>query len=214
MKTWRLLLMGVCAGLCLCAVSWAEDAPVPEAAAELPAPPPDIALDTEAKPERKACCDFLKFDKAMWRLEVTGAAGLHTNKRNRRDDWMGTITVEYEIPVTGRLTAGLRLLPILVYEQHKDKTVFAAGIGTVLRYYIMKDEYRGFYLETEAHPMGNYPRIRGNSSHFNFLTGVGMGYKCKKDFHTSLKFEHISNANIGRRNEGTNMISIGMGYTF
>ena len=213
MKT-RWIVTGLCMVVGLCAAAWAEDAAPEETSAQVPAPPPDIASDTQSQQEKRGIHKVLRFEDAMWRVEITGAAGLHTNKRNRKDDWMGTITVEYEVPVTGRLTAGLRLLPLLVYEQHKDKTVFAAGVGTVLRFYVLKNEYRGFYAEAEAHPMGNYPRIRGNSSHFNFLTGVGVGYKCKKNFHSSLKFEHISNANIGRRNEGTNMLSLGVGYSF
>ena len=53
-----------------------------------------------------------------------------------------------------------------------------------------------------------------SGSRFYFLTGIGVGYKCSQSWHTVLKWEHISNANLGEHNSGVDVVTLGMGYTF
>ena len=54
----------------------------------------------------------------------------------------------------------------------------------------------------------------GNSSNVNFLIGLGLGYKFKSNWHTVLKYEHVSNSSLGERNAGANSLGFGFGYSF
>jgi len=155
----------------------------------------------------------LRFKEGMWRVEVTGGAGLHSGTEDRTGDRQLTATVEYEIPTFEHVTLGLRLLPALLYDQDEGDTVFGAGVGMSTRLYLKKD-YRGLYAEAEGHMFGNIGDIEANSSNINFLIGFGVGYAFKNNWHTVLKYEHISNASIGDENAGANTIGIGIGYRF
>ena len=151
-----------------------------------------------------------------WRVELAGGTGIHSGGSDRSGDYMLRATVEYEIPATSRCTLGLRLLPLFVYEQDErdEDMVWGAGVGLGARIYTVADEYRGFFAEVGAHALGHKHRIADNSSSINFLTGVGVGYKCKAGWHTVARWEHISNANLGRNNAGANLVSLGVGFTF
>lgn len=151
-----------------------------------------------------------------WRLELTGGPGIYSGGNDRSHDYMLRGSVEYEVPAGSRCTLGLRLLPLFVYEQHErnEDTVWGAGLGVGARIYSVADEYRGLFAEIGAHALGHVHRITGNSSNINFMTGAGLGYKCKAGWHAVIRWEHISNANLGRNNAGANLITLGVGYTF
>ncbi len=169
-----------------------------------------VAMITLPVAAEAAWCD------GKWRVELTGGTGIHSGGSDRSGDYMLRAAVEYEIPATARCTLGLRLLPLFVYEQNErdEDTVWGAGAGVAARIYSVADEHRGFFAELGAHALGHKRRIADNSSNINFLTGVGVGYKCKAGWHTVARWEHISNANLGRDNAGANLVSLGVGFTF
>lgn len=175
----------------------------------------------------------VQFNEGHWRLELSGGLGIDSGSEDRSGDVLIQGSAEYEFPATRRLTLGLRLLPIMVYTQddeskdhrwhdwwhHEDRpddgdTVVGAGFGFTTRVYQKAEEYRGLFFEVEAMALLHGGEFDGNNSNFNFLTGAGIGYKFKNDWHTVLKYEHISNAGIGEHNRGTNLISLGVGYSF
>jgi opacity protein-like surface antigen len=175
----------------------------------------------------------VRFKEGHWRLELSGGLGLDSGSEDRQGDVLIQGSAEYEFPATKRLTLGLRLLPIMVYTQDDESdghhhhhwfdddgrpdagdTVVGGGFGFTTRIYQKAEEYRGLFFEVEGLALLHGGELDGNSSNFNFLTGAGLGYKFKNDWHTVLKFEHISNAGIGEHNRGTNVVSLGVGYSF
>ncbi|NLV44822.1 MAG: acyloxyacyl hydrolase [Candidatus Hydrogenedentes bacterium] len=154
------------------------------------------------------------FENGSWRLELSGGPGFTVGGRDREGDYLLKGTVEYEIPTTPHLSLGLRILPLFVYGQDDGDTVYGGGGGVSARLYAVKSEYRGLFAEGSAHIIGHENRIAGNSSNLNFLTGLGVGYKFAKGWHTVLKWEHISNAGLGEANSGADTVTLGFGYTF
>ncbi len=120
------------------------------------------------------------------------------------------------MPATPHLTLGLRVLPCFIYEQSgRDKdTVWGAGAGVGGRLYASASEYRGLFGEVNFHALGHEHRFAGNGSNLNFLTGLGIGYKFVEGWHTVVKWEHISNANLDEDNSGVDTVVLGVGYTF
>lgn len=64
MKT-RWIVTGLCMVVGLCAAAWAEDAAPEETSAQVPAPPPDIASDTQSQQEKRGIHKVLRFEDAM-----------------------------------------------------------------------------------------------------------------------------------------------------
>jgi len=158
----------------------------------------------------------LRFDEGMWRLEVSGAKGLYSGRRSRQNDTQFVAELEYEVPASPRATLGLRLLPLLVYDQNdrNHDTIWGAGAGIGLRYYLQRDTYRGLYGEADGAIIGHSGKIDGNSGSFNFLVGFGVGYQFNNNWHTAIKWRHISNASTASRNAGANTIGLAIGYRF
>lgn len=157
----------------------------------------------------------LQWSEGSWRLELSGGAGLSTGS-DRTGDWLLKGTVEYEVPATSHLTLGLRMIPLFIYDQEwRDAdTVWGAGVGLGGRLYFSGAEYKGLFTELNVHVIGHDNYIVGNSSNINFLTGFGLGYKFASNWHAALRWEHISNANLASHNAGSDMITLGIGYTF
>jgi len=158
----------------------------------------------------------LQWKDGRWQLELSGSAGIDSGGSDRSGDYMLRAMVEYEVPFSSHCALGLRALPLFVYEQDEEceETVWGAGAGLGLRLYSVADEYRGWFAEAGAHAIGHKNQIADNNSNINFLTGVGVGYKCKAGWHSVLRFEHISNANLGSDNSGVNVLSLGVGFAF
>jgi hypothetical protein len=156
----------------------------------------------------------MQFSQGWWKAEVTGGLGLDITTIDRGGDILGTIVVEYEFPAGSRFTLGLRLIPLLLYEQDEDETIWGGGFGVASRYYFREREYRGWYIELEGHSIVHEKKISANTSNFNFLIGGGLGYRFRNDWHGAVKFEHISNGGLGTRNQATNTISFALGYSF
>lgn len=155
----------------------------------------------------------IRFKDGHWRLELSGAVGVH-QRRDRTGDRMVTGIVEYEFPATARATLGLRLLPLFVYDEDDDDTILGAGFGVGARLYQKKNEYRGLFAEVEANTLIHESRIERNSSNIDFLIGFGVGYQFKSDWHAVAQYRHISNAGLEDKNSGANALGIGIGYRF
>ena len=106
------------------------------------------------------------------------------------------------------------MMPLLVYTQKDDATVWGGGAGLTLRLYQVPEERRGLFGEVQANVIGHEYRFEGNGSNLNFLSGAGIGYQFRTRWHAVLKCAHISNANIDEDNAETNVIGLGIGYSF
>jgi len=171
-----------------------------------------------------------RFQDGAWRAELTTSFGVHSGSQDRDGDLMFVGTLEYEIPTTPRTTLGLRLMPLLVYVQDNDNpwrlrnwrerpsgdgsTVFGGGGGLSFRVYPKPEAYQGLFFEVSSVVFGHKERFNGNNSNVNFLSAGGVGYKFRNNIHAVLKYEHISNAGLGKQNRGVNTLGIGLGYTF
>jgi len=173
----------------------------------------------------------LRLDEGMWRVELNSDFGVHQGSRDRSGDFSVNGIVEYEIPATSRATLGLRLMPLFVYNQDEEKdyrvfrsvfkdegydgdTVWGGGVGVAGRIYQVKDEYRGWYGEASVTALVHSNEFVGNSSNLNFITGLGVGYQFKADWHVQMHYQHISNASLGSDNSGANALGLGIGYRF
>ncbi|MCK5861018.1 MAG: acyloxyacyl hydrolase [Candidatus Hydrogenedentes bacterium] len=155
----------------------------------------------------------LQWCDGKWQIELSGSIGIDSGKVDRSGDYMLRAMVDYEVPFADHVTLGLRALPLFVYEQDED-TVWGGGLGLGLRCYSVANEYRGWFVEAAAYALGHKNHFEGNSANINFLTGFGVGYKCKENWSGVLRWEHISNANISKHNSGVNLFSLGVGYAF
>lgn len=157
-----------------------------------------------------------RFRDGHWRLELSNTAGFREGGHERQGDVLTNLIAEYEVPLSGRFTVGLRLLPIFLYSQgsSSDSPFYGAGFGVASRVYRVKNERRGLFAEIEGHVIAHKNKLRGNSGGVNFLVGAGIGYKFKSDWHTVLKIEHLSNAGLAKHNKGVNLLGLGFGYTF
>jgi hypothetical protein len=159
--------------------------------------------------------DQCGFKEGRWRVEVSGALGYDSGKRDRQGDSVITGNIEYEWPVYARCTLGLRAYPLFVYNQDdSDPTVWGGGVGVVGRIYQKKDERRGFFVEGGVAVLGHDEHIRGNSSSINFLPEAGVGYQFKNDWHVTLQVQHISNAHLASDNAGANSVGLAVGFSF
>ena len=163
---------------------------------------------------------FDDFDQGNWRFESTVGSGLSSgDDSDRKGDYHFAGSFEYEWPVyKSHRKVGIRGYPALVYYQDRnDKgdndTIFAAGVGVVVRWYRFKT-YKGGYLEIGVTPIWNSKLFRHNASHYNALTEFGLGYKFDTNWHAALKFQHISNGRTRSPNKGTNALALCLGYTF
>ncbi|HNR31226.1 MAG TPA: acyloxyacyl hydrolase [Candidatus Hydrogenedentes bacterium] len=156
----------------------------------------------------------VKFDEGRWRLELSGARGIHSGSTDREGDTLVTGSVEYEFPASARTTLGLRLLPLFIYDQDDYETVVGGGFGLSGRLYQHAAEYRGWFGELGVSALAHDGKIRRNSSNVNFLTGVGVGYQFKSNWHATLRYEHLSNAGLGDHNAGVNTVGLAFGFTF
>ncbi|NLO33999.1 MAG: acyloxyacyl hydrolase [Candidatus Hydrogenedentes bacterium] len=154
------------------------------------------------------------WDEGRWQLELSGGPGISTGSRDRGGDVLLKGSLEYEIPTLPRLTVGLRMLPVFVYWQDVGSTVYGGGAGLGLRLYAKPSVYRGLFAEANVHALAHKNQIKGNGSNINFLTGVGVGYRFSKNWHTVIRYEHISNAGLDSHNSGADCIILGFGYTF
>ena len=104
------------------------------------------------------------------------------------------------------------------YGDGKDK-VPAAGVSLLIRrqFRSEKDPGRPF-IEISSGPMWASERVPAATSHFNFISQLGLGYAFHADRPVSWvigwRFAHISNGGYGRLNSGLNINSIMIGTQF
>ena len=176
----------------------------------------DSAPDEEATPpsDPEEEQRHSRFFDGHWRAELSGATDFPLGPTGNTGDILTFLSIEYEFPITPYGTFGLRGVPLLYYGQRGQDNVIGMGLGITARFYHVKNEYRGFFLEGEGHLLVHAERFERNDSSVNFLTGLGAGYKFKNDWHVVLKYEHISNAGLSGENAGTDTFGLGVGRSF
>ncbi len=225
MNRWLWLIGSVVAALCMAGMASASEQGKQEAAQSKTgsgcagccqsSPNADTAKScAKETPQEKR--GIFRLEDAAWRLEITGSGGLPASSEtsDRGGDGMVTGTVDYEIPIMAYGALGLRLMPLFLYFEEQGDVIWGAGGGIAPRIYTVRNEQRGFFLEGEALALVHGNKFRGDSSYVDFITGGGVGYKCKANWHVIVKFEHISNAGLGGDNDGVNTVGAAVGYTF
>jgi hypothetical protein len=156
------------------------------------------------------------FSDGNWRAEISVGTGIHSGRQSRSGDMLYMGNVEYEFPIYARTTLGLKAYPLFVYDQDDGDadTVVGGGIGIGARYYFGEGDRSGWFGEATVAALGHSNEFEGNSSNFNFMTGVGLGYEFQNDWHVTAQFHHFSNAGFGDSNSGTNTLGLGIGYSF
>lgn len=181
------------------------------------------------------------FSEGHWRLEVSAQSGLNVGNFDRSGDVMALTTVEYEIPLSGHVTAGLKLHPVFTYEQDEldlddlfeadlvdavrklefdfahdagGDSVWGAGFGAGVRIYQVKTEHRGLFLDLGLSALFHEGRLNRGSSNIDFMSGVGVGYQFNFGLNAKVNFSHVSNAGLGDENAGSNLLGLGLGFRF
>ena len=100
-----------------------------------------------------------------------------------------------------------------------DQNVPAVGMSLLARHRFTDDKHFAQpFVEVSSGPMWATERVPAATSHFNFLSQLGVGYVFHSDRHRALvvgwRFGHISNAGYGRLNSGLNINSLMVGTQF
>lgn len=154
------------------------------------------------------------FSEGSWRAEVNLGTGIHSGRQSRSGDMLVGGNIEYEFPIYARTTLGLKAYPLFTYNQDGGGTVVGGGLGLGARHYFAGDDRSGWFGEGTVGLMGHSNEFNGNSSNINFMTGLGLGYQFENDWHVTAQFHHFSNAGFGDTNSGTNVLGLGIGYSF
>jgi hypothetical protein len=162
------------------------------------------------------------WDIAVW---VSGSTGEElTNSFGEAQLWSAGVFVGRPITAEigrgwrrGRLEYGMNLLPVFV--QSRPRLLYGGGFEPVVLRWNSNIRLR------EAHPYvelaggvlrstGNLPS--GDTSNFNFIASGGGGLqvalKGKRFMDLGVRWEHVSNANLGTRNPEFNGIEVRVGY--
>jgi len=163
-----------------------------------------------------ASAEDLGWSEGRWRLELQGAMAWN---RDHKDDYYFIGIVEYEFPAWEHVALGLRLSPVFVYHEEKDKNqedgwMYGAGVGFGIRWYPFTSDYSGFFLEGNTMALLHTDEFEDNDSSLNFRSEFGFGYQFECDWHLAVKYAHISNASLGDPNDGVESVALGLGYTF
>jgi hypothetical protein len=162
-----------------------------------------------------AQADVFHWDLARWRVEFTAWNGIKLGSVERGDDRSLSFAVEREVPISDRITTGVRLFPLFVYsEDRSNETIFGAGAGVQLRLYFKKNRYRGMYLEGGTSFLLHSEKFERNSTQWNFMSEAGLGYQFERGITVAVKYRHISNAGLGDRNSGIDALGLGVGFAF
>lgn len=164
----------------------------------------------------------LDWDRSQWRLDISGLSGLDTGRESRSGDFNANIVAEYEVPFTGRdafqerSTFGFRLRPLFYYRQNDggDENIFGAAAGFSLRVYQHRESRTGIFGEIAEEFLLQSGKFEDSSTHFNFLNQFSVGYQSENDWFIGARIAHMSNAGLGDRNAGVDMVGVFGGITF
>lgn len=160
--------------------------------------------------------DGLGLEHARIRVELTTTTAYHSGHHSRTGDFGLRTNVDYEIPVLKYMTVAPRIIPLMYYNENGDgdSTLFAFGIGVVLRGYSNGEGQRGWFGEAGLHVLGQTGKFEGNTGSFNFMEEIGVGYMFESGWHAALKVSHVSNAGYADHNSGINNVGLGIGFSF
>ena len=152
----------------------------------------------------------------MWRLELSAWTSIYSGHRSRSGDYGFAGSVAYEVPVSKRFSVGLKMYPLLGYDQDDsgEDTIWGVGFGPEFRFYTKPHLHRGFFFEVGTAVIAHSGKFDGNSGNINFLNEGGAGYKFKTNWHVAAKIRHLSNAGFAQSNSGVNSLGLAFGYTF
>ncbi len=150
------------------------------------------------------------------RLELAGYSAINIGARPRSGDLSFVGSIEYEGPLTKRLTLGVKLIPAFYYNPDIPDApdIYGLALGPELRFYSKAGEYRGFFGETGVAALATSTKFDGNSGTVNFIIDFGAGYAFRNGWHISVKFQHISNGFVASENSGADALGVGLGFRF
>lgn len=150
------------------------------------------------------------------RLELSGFAGTNTASEPRSGDVSIMASIEYEGPLTKRLTIGPRFVPVFHYNPDIPDApdISGAALGAELRFYSKPGKYRGFFGEAGSAVLVTSKKFDKNTATVNFIVEFGAGYAFKNGWHVAVKFRHLSNAFLSFQNSGADAVGLGLGYRF
>jgi len=98
----------------------------------------------------------------------------------------------------------------------REDNVFAGSASLMVRHRFNSDKnFAQPFIEISSGPMWAQRRIPANTSHFNFISQLGLGYVFHPQNRASLivgwRFAHISNGGYAPRNPGLNINSLMIG---
>ncbi len=154
--------------------------------------------------------------EGRWRLELAGYAGTNTASEPRSGDVSIMASIEFEGPLTKRLTLGPRFIPLFYYNPDIPGAADINGValGAELRYYSKAGEYRGLFGEVGSAALVTAKKFDQNTATVNYIVEFGVGYAFKSGWHVALKFRHLSNLFLASMNSGADAVGVGFGYRF
>lgn len=157
-----------------------------------------------------------KWKEGRLRLELAGYAGTNSASESRSGDLNIVGSIEYEGPLSQRLTLGIKFAPLFYYrpDNSDEPDIFGASIGPELRFYSRRGKYRGFFGEAGTAVLATTEKFKENSGSINFIVEFGAGYAFKNGWHVALKFRHLSNLFLASRNAGADGVGVGVGHSF
>lgn len=172
--------------------------------------------EAHSGPITKESCSVNQNDNCKLKLRLELGSSFRVGQKE--DDVDGTMvssTLDIGKELSPRTTLSLRILPVFGYFQEGNvEDVAGFGVGGALRIYLKKNQEKGFFTEIHEVVCLHENKFEGNDSNLNFYSAIGIGYQFCPHWDILLRFGHISNAEIKDRNEGTNLLGLGIGYTF
>ena len=155
-------------------------------------------------------------------VDVIGGARLVPNNTPGFSEFVSP-SISFAHPLSRRLEGSIVLLPALLISQPttqpptaERETVWAAGVDLGLRWYPAPSQWLWVpFLDALAGVTGASRRTPalGTNFNFNLQTGVGVILPLGRRWHpfTVLRWHHVSNGNLGRRNPSWDHWAVGVG---
>lgn len=164
---------------------------------------------------REATAGPLYFEDGRWKIEVAGYGTVSASDRSHRDEFYGTLALEYEVPMFQRATMGLRAMPLFLYDEGGDAgLIYGVGGGLAFRYYLRGETRSGPFAEVGSTLMWHHKEFTDSDGRLDFLSFAGLGYRWDAGVQVSLRYEHISNGGLFKENVNINAVGLAIGYTF
>lgn len=154
----------------------------------------------------RAVAEFpLRAERSRLWIEAWGGPTFDGRGRFLADGYLAH-AIELEWMLWPHLSFGARGLPVLLY--FDGPPVVGTALGITNRLY-SSPKGHGVYLGPQVALLLHHGRFRGNTAHLNILSGLEVGYAfATLPLRLGVKLEHVSNANLSRRNRGWNGLAL------